>query len=265
MGEAIALNRGDLLLDEGLLTITGAKFGKARQLRLHPTTVDALGSYPGISGGTLSSPRRAGLLRPTNGQPCQVPDRVRAVRGARHLGRPHTRSERCRPTIHGLRHSFAVDTLIRWYRRGPTSGPGSLTCRPGSAIPIRSGRTGLSVGLPRAAHARRPTTRGLLRGTAMTAIGPTLQAYFSVRLISQRQASPHTIAAYRDCYRLLFAYLGDTTGKQPAKLDFDDLDAEAISGFLTYLEKERGVSVSTRNARLVALRSWFTSRGTATS
>jgi site-specific recombinase XerD len=92
----------------------------------------------------------------------------------------------------------------------------------------------------------------------MTTIGPTLQAYFSVRLISQRQASPHTIAAYRDCYRLLFAYLGDTTGKQPAKLDLDDIDAEAISGFLTYLEKDRGVSVSTRNARLVALRSWFT-------
>jgi len=91
----------------------------------------------------------------------------------------------------------------------------------------------------------------------MTAIAPTLQAYFSVRLISQRQASPHTIAAYRDCFRLLFVYLDDTTGKQPAELDFDDLDAEAISRFLTYLEKDRGVSISTRNARLVALRSWF--------
>ena len=48
-----------------------------------------------------------------------------------------------------------------------------------------------------------------------------------------------------------------TSGKQPAELGFEDLDAGTISGFLASLEKERGVSVATRNARLVALRSWF--------
>ena len=52
-------------------------------------------------------------------------------------------------------------------------------------------------------------------------------------------------------------YIAQTSGKQPAELDFEDLDAGIISGFLTHLEKQRGVSVSTRNARLVALRSWF--------
>ena len=91
----------------------------------------------------------------------------------------------------------------------------------------------------------------------MSAIAPALQEYFTQRLISQRQASPHTVAAYRDCFRLLFAYAARTSGKQPAELGFEDLDAGTISGFLTHLEKERGVSVSTRNARLVALRSWF--------
>jgi site-specific recombinase XerD len=91
----------------------------------------------------------------------------------------------------------------------------------------------------------------------MTAIAPALQEYFTQRLISQRQASPHTVAAYRDCFRLLFAYLAQACGKQPAELDFEDLDAGTISGFLTHLEKQRGVSVATRNARLVALRSWF--------
>jgi integrase/recombinase XerD len=91
----------------------------------------------------------------------------------------------------------------------------------------------------------------------MSAIAPALQEYFTQRLISQRQASPHTVAAYRDCFRLLFAYVARTSGKQPAELGFEDLDAGAISGFLTHLEKERGVSVATRNARLVALRSWF--------
>jgi integrase/recombinase XerD len=91
----------------------------------------------------------------------------------------------------------------------------------------------------------------------MSAIAPALQEYFTQRLISQRQASPHTVAAYRDCFRLLFAYMAQTSGKQPAELDFEDLDAGIISGFLTHLEKQRGVSVSTRNARLVALRSWY--------
>ena len=91
----------------------------------------------------------------------------------------------------------------------------------------------------------------------MTAIAPALQEYFTQRLISQRQASPHTVAAYRDCFRLLFAYLAQASGKQPAELGFEDLDAATISGFLTHLEKQRGVGVATRNARLVALRSWF--------
>jgi Phage integrase, N-terminal SAM-like domain len=91
----------------------------------------------------------------------------------------------------------------------------------------------------------------------MSAIAPALQEYFTQRLIGQRQASPHTVAAYRDCFRLLFAYLAQTSGKQPAELGFEDLDAGTISGFLTHLEKQRGVSVPTRDARLVALRSWF--------
>src|SRR6266581_1647813 len=91
----------------------------------------------------------------------------------------------------------------------------------------------------------------------MSPIAPALQEYFTQRLISQRQASPHTVAAYRDCFRLLFAYVAQTSGKQPAELGFEDLDAGTISGFLTHLEKQRGVSIATRNARLAALRSWF--------
>jgi integrase/recombinase XerD len=82
----------------------------------------------------------------------------------------------------------------------------------------------------------------------MSAIAPALQEYFTQRLIGQRQASPHTVTAYRDCFRLLFAYLAQTSGKQPAELGFEDLDADTISGFLTHLEKQRGVSTTTRNA-----------------
>lgn len=91
----------------------------------------------------------------------------------------------------------------------------------------------------------------------MTRVAPTLQAFFTERLIGQRQASPHTVLAYRDAVRLLLTYVADTTGAQPADLDFDDLDAATIGAFLTHLEHDRGVAVATRNARLAALRSLF--------
>lgn len=91
----------------------------------------------------------------------------------------------------------------------------------------------------------------------MTAFAPTLQAFFTEHLIGQRQASPHTVSAYRDAFRLLLTYVADRSGKSPSRLDFDDLDATTISGFLTHLEHDRGVSAATRNARLAAVRSLF--------
>ena len=91
----------------------------------------------------------------------------------------------------------------------------------------------------------------------MTVIAPTLQRFFTERLIGQRRASPNTVAAYRDTFRLLFNYVTESTGKLPARLDFDDLDAVTIGGFLTHLEQDRGCSISTRNARLAAVRSMF--------
>ncbi len=90
----------------------------------------------------------------------------------------------------------------------------------------------------------------------MSALAPTLQAFFTERL-AQRRASPHTIAAYRDGLRLLVGYIHDMTGKAPCQLDFADLDAERIGAFLDYLEAERHVSVATRNARLAAVHSLF--------
>lgn len=90
----------------------------------------------------------------------------------------------------------------------------------------------------------------------MTALAPTLQAFFTERL-AQRRASPNTIAAYRDGLRLLVGYVNDVTGRAPSQLDFADLDAECIGAFLDHLERERRVSVATRNARLAAVHSLF--------
>jgi integrase/recombinase XerD len=91
----------------------------------------------------------------------------------------------------------------------------------------------------------------------VSALAPTLQAFFTTRLASQRHASANTVAAYRDAWRLLLRYAQDRTGKQPCQLDLADLDASFVAGFLDHLEHDRGNSVRTRNARLAAVRSFF--------
>jgi site-specific recombinase XerD len=94
-------------------------------------------------------------------------------------------------------------------------------------------------------------------GPAMTLIAPTLQAFFTDRLVRQRQASARTVATYRDAIRLLLQFVQQQTGKMPAQLDWNDLDAAVISAFLKHLEDERHNSVRTRNVRLTAIRSLF--------
>ena len=91
----------------------------------------------------------------------------------------------------------------------------------------------------------------------MTALAPTLQAFFTDRLIRQRDASQHTIAAYRDTLRLLLVFTQQQTGTPPSSLDIADLDAPLIACFLDHLEHDRGNNVRTRNARLAAIHSLF--------
>lgn len=91
----------------------------------------------------------------------------------------------------------------------------------------------------------------------MSALAPTLQAFFTDRLIRQRQASPQTIAAYRDTLRLLLAFAADRTGTAPSRLDVAEIDAPLVGAFLDHLERDRGNGVRTRNARLAAIRSLF--------
>jgi len=88
-------------------------------------------------------------------------------------------------------------------------------------------------------------------------LAPLLQGFFSDRLLRQRQASPHTIAAYRDSITLLLGFVQQRSGRQPATLSITDLDAPTIAAFLTHLETDRGNTTSTRNARLAAIHSLF--------
>lgn len=85
-----------------------------------------------------------------------------------------------------------------------------------------------------------------------------LQGFFTDRLMGQCNASPLTIANYRDAFRLLIAYAERCLKKPPAKLAVRDLDTAFITRFLDYLERERGNSSRSRNVRLAAIHSFFT-------
>jgi len=84
-----------------------------------------------------------------------------------------------------------------------------------------------------------------------------LQAYFTERLVGQRNASPHTIASHRDTFRLLLGFAQKALKKAPAALAPSDLDAPFIGRFLHHVEKDRGNQPQTRNIRLAAIHSFF--------
>ena len=137
--------------------------------------------------------------------------------------------------------------------RGPAADPVDL---PGASrspldVLVPVGRTG-TAGAGRAAS-------GVLAGSddTMSAIAPTLQGFFTERLVKQRRVSPRTIASYRDSLKLLFVFVQQRTGKTPAALDWADLDVEVIGAFLEHLETDRHNGPRTRNLRLTAIRSLF--------
>lgn len=92
--------------------------------------------------------------------------------------------------------------------------------------------------------------------TAMT-LSALVQRFFTDRLYAQMEASPHTVASYRDTFRLLLLYAGGKKRKSPTKLVIDDLDVDMIGDFLDDLEKNRQNSARSRNTRLAAIRSFF--------
>jgi site-specific recombinase XerD len=84
-----------------------------------------------------------------------------------------------------------------------------------------------------------------------------LQSFFTDRLFRQRQASPHTIAGYRDSFRLLLQFAKERLGKAPSNLALEDLNVSFIGNFLDDLETRRKNSARTRNIRLAAIHSFF--------
>ena len=90
-----------------------------------------------------------------------------------------------------------------------------------------------------------------------TTLPTLLQQFFTDRLSAQMEASPNTIAGYRDTFRLLLRFATEKTGRAPTQLRIEDLDATLVGDFLTQLETTRSNSARSRNTRLAAIRSFF--------
>ncbi len=83
-----------------------------------------------------------------------------------------------------------------------------------------------------------------------------LQRFFTDRLCQQRQASAHTIASYRDTFRLLVRFAAERMRRAPSALTMEDFTPALVSDFLDHLERVRGNSNRTRNVRLAAIHSF---------
>lgn len=88
-------------------------------------------------------------------------------------------------------------------------------------------------------------------------LAPLLESYFRRRLTKQRNATPATVASYRDALRMLILFAAARLRRKPAALTLEDLDRDLVLAFLDELEEKRNNTVATRNARLAAIRSFF--------
>jgi integrase len=118
VGEAISLDRCHADLDAGVITVRQGKFGKSRQLPLHPSAVTALDAYARIRDEAFPRPGTPAFFASLAGTRLIYKNVHRTYHRLTLAAGLRPRSARCRPRIHDLRHSFAVATLIGWYRDG---------------------------------------------------------------------------------------------------------------------------------------------------
>ena len=118
IGEALRLDRDDVDLTGGVLTIRLTKFGKSREVPLHASTVDALASYSRERDRLCRRPADPAYFLSTTGSRLLYCTAHLAWLDLVHRAGLQPRSAKCRPRPHDLRHSFAVRTLLGWYRDG---------------------------------------------------------------------------------------------------------------------------------------------------
>ena len=254
LGEAIGLERAGTDLDAGLLTIVSAKSGRDRLVPLHPTVTRALAGYARRRDQLCPDPATTRFFVSSVGT--RVHERLIDQAFAQLTSTLGMRAAGRQPRIHDLRHTFAVRQLLAWHRDGADVNAKMplLSAYLGHVSP--AGTYWYLTAVPELMELA--AARLDPRRAAVTALAPTVQAFFTSRLTGQRGASGNTVAAYRDTWRLLLAYASQHTGKHPSRLDIADLSAPLIAAFLDYLEHDRGNSPRTRNQRLTAIRSLFT-------
>ena len=166
------------------------------------------------------------------------------------------------PRLHDFRHTFAVSVLLHWYQTGADIDAHIATLATYLGHVNVTYTYWYSDGGSRADGDRGEPLRDVRRvGRALMTATPTfptlLQDFFHQHLLAQRQASPRTVASYRDAFRLLLTYAHDRLHKPPSAVTLADLDAPLLLAFLDHLEGTRHNGARTRNARLAALRSFL--------
>ena len=253
-GEAMALTRADVDLVEGVITVRHAKFDRMRLVPLHPSVTTELRAYATTRDRLCRTPSVDRFFVSVTGRALHRRETDAVFRDiTASIG---LRTDTVHPRIHDLRHAFAVHTLIDGHRNGADISAllPVLSTYLGHVEPANTYWYLSAVPELMQLAAARLEQRGR---PAMTALAPVLQAFFTDRLIAQRRASPHTIAGYRDTFRLLVGFATTKTHKRPSALDIADLDAPLITAFLDHLEVDRRNTVRTRNWRLAAIHSLF--------
>lgn len=260
ISEAMGLERDDVDLDAGVLTVRLTKFGKSRLVPLHPTTRTALRDYVHRRDALLGSCCGSTFLVAEQGGRLlhQYVNRV-FWRLSREIGlrRP---GDRTGPRVHDFRHRFAIRDAARLVSRRQERRAAAPIAVHLPRPRLRARYLLVSLGLPRVDGRSGAASRPAMGGDAMKPacnVATLIERFFTERLMRQRNVSANTIASYRDTFRLLFMFAQVRLRKSPSALTLADLDATFIGAFLTDLEVKRGVSAKTRNLRLTAIRSFF--------
>ena len=241
------LDREDVDLQEGVLRVRRTKFGKSRLVVVHESTRQALADYASQRDRVVHRPATPAFFLYERGVRVRVPVAEHYfAKVSREIGlRPATTGGRRGrgPRLHDLRAS-----LCRPYPGRLVSG--GDRCREGDAEtdhlsgthacvrdvlvhrgrPGTAGAGGAEAGKPGGVQAMKPSTN----------LSGLVQAFFTDRLLRQRKASPHTVAGYRDTFRLLLRFAAQRLGKVPSRLSLGELDAPFVGEFLDHLEKEHG-------------------------
>ena len=262
VSEALMLDDADVALDQDLLTIRRTKFGKSRIVPVHRSTTEALMRYAEARDRLLPKrPTPAFFVSERGTRLAGDNTRHTFVLVSRRAGLRATTAG-CRhghgPRLHDMRHRFAASTLVAWYRAGRDVERELPKLATYSVTSMSMTRTGIWKPCRNCSNWPRPASRARPRRAADDGhqLSFLLQRFFTDRLRQQRQASPHTVAGYRDTFRLLLRFAAERLGRAPSALMLEDFTPTFVSDFLDHLERVRGNSNRTRNARLAAIHSF---------